>query len=118
PAAFVNEPECSRRRNRMAIIRRIAPGGMMLQLALDIRKHAAGAKPEQLRFKPGIAELLLHKSKPVKRLLRRANAARGLEAHRHSSFLSVPTNGARHDQADRQRCVGRFLTSGCLYEVR
>src|ERR1700720_3983713 len=77
-SSLVIEPGFSRLRNRMAIIRRIASRGMVLQLALDIRKHAAGAKPEQLRFKPGIAKLLFHQSKPVKRLLRRADAARWL----------------------------------------
>src|SRR5882757_1407184 len=45
-ASLVIEPEFSRLRNWMAIVRRIASRGMVLQLPLDIRKHAAGAKPE------------------------------------------------------------------------
>src|SRR5216684_7610203 len=45
-SSLVIEPGFSSLRNRMAIIRRIASRGMVLQLAFDIRKHAAGAKPE------------------------------------------------------------------------
>src|SRR6202165_3347330 len=49
-ASLVIETGFSWLRNRVAIVRRIASRGMMLQLTLDIRKHAACAKPEQLRL--------------------------------------------------------------------
>src|SRR5207249_10788938 len=64
-ASLVIKPGFSRLCNWMAILRRIASGGMVLQLPLDIRQHAADAKPEQLRFEPRIAEFPLHESKPV-----------------------------------------------------
>src|ERR1700687_5774768 len=45
-ASLVIETGFSWLRNRVAIVRRITSRGMVLQLPLDIRKHAAGAKPE------------------------------------------------------------------------
>src|SRR5713226_4449794 len=44
--SFFIEPGFSRLSNRMAIVRRITSCGMVFQLPLDIRQHAAGAKPE------------------------------------------------------------------------
>ena len=49
-ASLIIEPGFSWLRNRMAIVRRIASRGMVLQLPLDIRKHATDAKAEQFDF--------------------------------------------------------------------
>ena len=44
--SFVTKPGFRCLRNRVAIIRRISTRRVVLQLPLDIRQHAAGAKPE------------------------------------------------------------------------
>src|SRR5260370_34711878 len=49
PASLVIESGFSRLRDGMAIIRRVTSRGAVLQFRLDIRKHAAGAKPDYLR---------------------------------------------------------------------
>ena len=52
------------------------------------------------------------------RLLRRPDTACRLEAHRHTGFLRVVTNRARHHQADRQGRVRRLFPGRSLDEVR
>src|SRR5256885_857806 len=97
---------------------RMPPAGMVLKFPLDTRKHAADAKAKNSRFKPQTPDSLLHRGKPVERLLGGANAARWLEAHRHSRFLRVLANGARHDQADGKRGIDGFFARRCFNEVR
>src|SRR5215469_1848959 len=83
--------------DRMAVVRRITAGNVELELPLDVAQHAAGAKAKQVRPEPTVAKFLFHEGEPLKRLLRGANAAGGLEPDGHAGFLDVFADGANHD---------------------
>src|SRR5215469_12597779 len=103
--------------DRVAIIRRITAGDVEFKLAFDVGEHAAGAKAEQMRLKPAVAQLFFHQGEPLERLFRGADASGGLEADGHAGFFAVFANGADHDQADRENGVDALLTGGSLDEV-
>src|SRR5579883_871972 len=66
--------------HRVMIGRRIASGGEIFELTLDIRQQATGADAKEVRAQPIVAKLLLHQNQPVERLLGRADAASRFEA--------------------------------------
>src|SRR5208337_4589558 len=68
----------------MPVLCGITPGGMMLQLPFDVTQQAAGSETKHFRPQPRRAKLLFDHRQPLDRLLRRADAARWLETHRHS----------------------------------
>ncbi len=95
-------------RDRMPVRRRVVPGQMMLQLPLDIAQHAAGADPKQRRLQPRPSQLVLHQGQPVRRLLRRANAARRLESHRHARPLGIVADRTAPSPAKPAASRSRF----------
>src|SRR5204863_8992766 len=64
-----------------------------------------------------VAELLLDHRQPVERLLRRADAARGLEPDEVAGPLAVLADLAGHHQAERQGGVDALLAGRSLDEV-
>ena len=46
--------------HRVAVRRRVASGGEVLELALDVGEQGAGAEAQQRRAQPGVAQLFLH----------------------------------------------------------
>src|SRR6266849_10088873 len=104
--------------DRMTVVRRVAPRGMVLELPLDVRQHAAGAEAKQIRAKPRRAKLLFHQRQPFHRLLGRADAAGRFETDGHPGLVGILADGAGHHQADRQRGVNRFLARRSLDEIR
>src|SRR5579859_6857529 len=101
----------------VAIVGGVAAGGVMLELALDIGEHAAGAEAEKFGVEPGIAEFFFHQREPFERLLGSANAAGRLEANSEASLQGVFANGARHDEANGKGGVDGFFAGGSFDEV-
>ena len=104
--------------HRVAVIGRIVPGQMVLELALDVGQQARGAEAEQLGLQPWPAELFLHQHQPVERGFCRGNAAGRLEADEIAGFLEIGADGAHHGEADGQRRVDAFLAGRGLDEIR
>src|SRR5881296_954192 len=101
----------------MVMRRRVAPGHEVLELALDVGEQRRGTEPEQTGPQPALAQLFLHKDEPVERLFRLADPARRLEPDGASGALVIVADLSRHDHADGEGRVHRFLSRGRLDEI-
>src|SRR5579885_1348741 len=91
--------------NRMPVIRRIPPCGIVLELPLDVIQQSTDTEAEQLSFHPRGTEFLFHHRQPIERLLRVTNATGWLKSDSHSGLLRILANRTRHDQADWKRGI-------------
>ena len=90
----------------------------MLQLALDVAEHTAGAESEvaigSSQERPSSSFM---SGEPVERLLRGADAAGGFEADGYAGALGVVADRADHDERNGQRGVDGFFAGGSFDEV-